>query len=88
MTREQAAAATATYNKREALLAELAQVQAECMIAEPRFKKLADKADYTGDWTTANAQGDRMVDLHERREAAIADLVAADATYQEADPTP
>jgi len=49
MTREQAAAATATYNKREALLAELAQVQAECMIAEPRFKKLADKADYTGD---------------------------------------
>jgi len=29
-----------------------------------------------------------MVDLHERREAAIADLVAADATYQEADPTP
>ncbi len=66
MTREQAAAVAATYNKREALLVELAQVQAEYMAAETRFAKLADHADYTGEWdndSKAWQQGNRKIEL-------------------------
>lgn len=82
MNRTTAQAIADAINKREAMLVELVKAHTDWSAVEIRYGKMADKAAYSGEWESAKDRGSLLMELYEKRERLIADLVAADKEYQ------
>jgi hypothetical protein len=82
VNRDTAQAIATAINKREAVLVELVKAHTDWSAVEIRYGKMADKAAYSGEWGGAHDQGLLLMELYDKREKLIADLVAADKEYQ------